>query len=379
MVQSVLLRGMTWDHSRGYDPMVATAAAYKNIHPEVEIIWEKRSLQAFADRPIDEMASEFDLMVIDHPHVGDVVSSGSLVALDDVAREKELQVLATQSVGPSHKSYQFDGHQWALAIDAATPVATYRPDRISTPPKNWSEVLDLAQQGQVAFALIPINALMVFFGLAKNMDMVIADTPDRFVSGEDGAIILELLVEIVAHMDPRCLALDPIGIFDWMGNEKDGPVYSPFGYGYTNYSRDGYCAYPLVFVDAPGVGDSGPRGTVLGGTGIAVSSKSSHRDIAVDYAFWIAGADCQSGLFYDAGGQPANSIAWESATCNASCQNFFINTRRTLETSWVRPRHAGYMAFQEKAGNIVHACLRNEVGITATVLALQNAYVESQI
>jgi multiple sugar transport system substrate-binding protein len=27
-----------------------------------------------------------------------------------------------------HRSYEFDSHQWALAIDAATPSASYRPD-----------------------------------------------------------------------------------------------------------------------------------------------------------------------------------------------------------------------------------------------------------
>ena len=31
------LRGMTWDHSRGYDPMLATAAAYAAAHPGVTI------------------------------------------------------------------------------------------------------------------------------------------------------------------------------------------------------------------------------------------------------------------------------------------------------------------------------------------------------
>lgn len=98
-------------------------------------------------------------------------------------------------------------------------------------------------------------------------------------------------------MAPKCLTLDPIGVLDWMGNVTDGPAYSPFGYGYTNYSRDGYCSYPLVFADAPGIGVDDPRGTVIGGTGIAVSASSEYKDIAVDYAFWIAGAQCQLACF----------------------------------------------------------------------------------
>jgi len=82
MDKPVKLRGMTWDHARGYDPMVATSDAYMATHPGVEISWEKRSLQAFADRPIADMAADYDLMVIDHPHVGEVAESGQLLALD---------------------------------------------------------------------------------------------------------------------------------------------------------------------------------------------------------------------------------------------------------------------------------------------------------
>ena len=83
----ITLRGMTWDHARGFDPMVATSAAYARTHPGVTITWERRSLQAFADRPISEMAATYDLMVIDHPHVGEVAKQGNLLPLDGRAKQ----------------------------------------------------------------------------------------------------------------------------------------------------------------------------------------------------------------------------------------------------------------------------------------------------
>ena len=187
-----------------------------------------------------------------------------------------------------------------------------------------------------------------------------------------------MLREIVALMDRRCLELDPIGVYEWMGRTADAPAYSPFGYGYTNYSRDGYCRFPLVFAGAPGVGDNGPRGTVIGGTGIAVSARSNHQDIATDYAVWIAGAECQKGLFFESGGQPANAVAWEDDGCNAATRNFFRNTRTTLETVWLRPRYDGYMGFQDRGGDIIHACLRGEANVASTVESLQAAYEESR-
>lgn len=368
------LRGMTWDHSRGFDPVVATAKKYGELNPGVEIRWERRSLQAFADRPIKDMASEYDLMVIDHPHVGEVAGSGLLTAFDQVGRDADLELLAGQSVGPSHESYQFNGHQWGLAIDAATPVASFRPDRLSRVPENWEEVLELAADGQVGFALIPINALMTFFGMARNLNFAVAEDPDQLIAPEHGTRVLEEMLNIVSLMAPRCLELDPIGILEWMGRSKDGPAYSPFGYGYTNYSRDGYCPYPLVFADAPGFGKRGSRGTVLGGTGIAVSSLSEHHDAAIDYAFWIASAECQSGLYFASGGQPGNAVAWESDACNDSSRDFFYNTRATLERSWLRPRYDGYMGFQETAGELIHSCLRGEVTVAQTLTNLEQAY-----
>jgi len=378
MDDPIILRGITWDHSRGFDPMVATSKKYTETHPGVEIVWEKRSLQAFADRPIQEMTEAYDLMVIDHPHVGEVAESGLLVALDTVGRDAELAALSAQTVGPSYNSYNIGEHLWGLAIDAATPVATYRPDLLDAAPTRWNEVVDLARKGKVGFALIPINALMTFLGMARNQGMTVAENPYQFIAEEDGVRVLSDMLEIVGLVDRRCLSLDPIGVFEWMGRDRNAPAYSPFGYGYTNYSRDGYCDFPLVFTDAPGFGDNGPRGTVIGGTGIAVSAQSSHRDIAVDYAFWIAGAECQSGLFFEAGGQPGNAVAWENGACNAACLNFFTNTRETLETSWVRPRYDGYMDFQDAAGDIIHKCLRGEATVAKTLGSLQNAYLESR-
>ncbi len=371
------LRGMTWDHSRGYDPMVATSRAYAAAHPGVTISWEKRSLQAFADRPIAEMADACDLMVIDHPHVGEVAGSGLLLALDGLGRDAEVATLAGQSVGASHPSYEFSGRQWALAIDAATPVAAFRADLIDAAPTEWDGVMDLARAGRVAFALVPVNALMTFMGMARNIGAAVAEGAD-LIDRAAGAEVLDRMAAIFALMDRRCLTLDPIGIYDWMGGQADAPAYAPFGYGYTNYSRAGYCRFALTFADAPGIGGHGPRGTVLGGTGIAVSAASAHRDIAVDYAFGIAGAACQQGAFFDAGGQPGNAVAWDSDRCNAATRDFFRRTRQTLESAWVRPRYDGYMGFQDRGGDIVHAFLRDGSPVPATLDALQTAYAASR-
>jgi multiple sugar transport system substrate-binding protein len=59
------LTGITWNHTRGYLPLVAAAQRFADRDPSVEIIWHTRSLQEFADAPIERLAESFDLLVLD--------------------------------------------------------------------------------------------------------------------------------------------------------------------------------------------------------------------------------------------------------------------------------------------------------------------------
>ncbi|MBI4279837.1 MAG: hypothetical protein HY660_15410 [Armatimonadetes bacterium] len=126
----IRLRGMTWGHPRGYGPMVATARAYTAAHPGVEIAWDRRSLQAFEEFPVDVLAREYDLLVIDHPHIGEAARAGCLAALDRTGRDGELEALARASMDVSHHSYQYDRYQWALAHrDAGRGLPAQSPVR----------------------------------------------------------------------------------------------------------------------------------------------------------------------------------------------------------------------------------------------------------
>ena len=75
------LKGMTWDHPRGYDPLAACSALWRE-RTGVAVTWERRSLQDFESFPVDELARQYDLIVIDHPHVGQVTREGCLLPFD---------------------------------------------------------------------------------------------------------------------------------------------------------------------------------------------------------------------------------------------------------------------------------------------------------
>ena len=61
---TILLKGITWGHSRGFLPMVATAQRFHETHSDVRIEWDIRSLQEFADFSIAGLAQVYDLLVI---------------------------------------------------------------------------------------------------------------------------------------------------------------------------------------------------------------------------------------------------------------------------------------------------------------------------
>ena len=191
------LKGISWDHPRGFAPMVSTASEYKKKNTEVEIIWDKRPLQAFADRPIEEMAYEYDLMVIDHPHVGEASRKELLIEFDKAEKFKnDLKELAINSVGLSHKSYEFNNHQYALAIDAAAPVAAYRPGSLDDIPGTFEEVIKLAEKSKVILAIKPVDSISYFNSIAANMGHPINKNENEFMDKKIGLIILKLMKKL---------------------------------------------------------------------------------------------------------------------------------------------------------------------------------------
>jgi multiple sugar transport system substrate-binding protein len=357
------LKGMTWSHPRGYDPMVATAMEWA-AKTGVTIQWDKRSLQDFESFPVEELARQYDMIVIDHPHVGQVVDEGCLAPLDVRGREAEREALAQGSVGRSYPSYAYAGHQWAFPIDAATQVMAYRADLIDA-PKSWDDVVALAKAGRVVFPLLPPHSMMSFFTLTANLGHPCSVEQGPLVDTATGLRAIEMLAEVAQHLDPADFSMDPIATSEAMARPDAKVALMPLGYGYVSYAVAGFRPHQLTFADIP---LPGAKGSALGGTGIAVSAFSQHRQAAIDYAYWVASADVQRSLYASSGGQPGHATAWEDGAVNAAAGNFYRGTRKTLEGAYVRPRHNGYMAFQDAASKRLTAGLTAREA-PATILA----------
>ena len=373
--QTLQLRGMTWDHPRGVDPLLACSRIWRE-RTGVEIVWERRSLQDFESYPVAELAARYDLIVVDHPHVGQVTAEGCLTPLDVPGREAERAAMAAGSVGPSYPSYNWNGRQWAFPIDAAAQVQVRRPDRVEALGA-WTDVTDAARQGLVLCPLRPPHSLMALFtlcGLAGRSPE--AEGPELF-DPETAAAAYETLRELAALVDPACYELDPIAVLERLAAGETDAVCAPLIYGYVSYARDGFRPARLAFSDLPVVAGVGPAGSAIGGTGIAVSAMSRAREAAIDFAYWVAGAQAQAGSYAAGGGQPGHAAAWESADVNAATDGFYAATRATLEASWLRPRHDGYMPFQHHASVRLNEQLQHGVPARQAIAELNALFRRS--
>lgn len=382
MAQKIQLKGITWGHSRGLLPMVATAQRYEELHPDVEIIWKKRTLQEFADKSIEQLAAEYDLLVIDHPWTGHAAAKKVIVPFDDYLDRAYLEDQRLNSVGKSYVSYNFENKQWALPIDAATPVAASRPDLLSALglalPSTFDDVLALADQGRVAFSLLPIDVLMSFYMFCCSLGEAPCEKEGEVISPLIGKQALSLFKALADRVDARFYKKNPFMVFEDMVN-NDEIAYCPFAYGYSNYARDGYGRKLLHFHDLVTLHDQGPMISTLGGAGLAISADSAHVDVAMDYAQFVGSSQVQSTLYVDNGGQPGHLKAWQDVEVNRRTSNFFLNTLPTLERAFLRPRYFGHMHFQDHAGDVVVDYLKNGGEEQVVLDKLNEMYKQSRL
>jgi multiple sugar transport system substrate-binding protein len=346
--------------------MVAAAAVWRSVRG-VEVTWEARPLSAFNDQPVDELTADYDLVLFDHPMVGAIARAGCLAPLDELLPEDVLDDHAADTVGGSHASYHYAGHQWGLAVDAACQVAASRPDLVAAYevelPTTWDDVVALgrALPGKVVVPLYPADALCGLLTISANLGSPLDEEASGF--SHDAVALLATLAEVV---DRSSFGLNPPAVLDLM-TRGEAIVYAPLLFGYTNYSRPCVTGSRVCFTDIPtaiptartrgpvesdpgeSADSAGPRGSTLGGAGIGLSATSAHRTEAAAFASWVSGAAAQRYVVLPNEGQPASAATWSDPSADAMVGGFFSDTRATMDAAWTRPRAPWWRAFQEEA------------------------------
>ena len=376
---TAILRGITWGHSRGITPLLAASQRYEELHPEVQIQWKKRTLQEFADFPIEKLTADYDLLIIDHPWVGTAAATGCVLPLEKYLDKEYLSNQLANSVGGSHESYNYEGSQWALAIDAATPAASYRADLLEkngvTVPQTWEEVIALAQKGKVAVPAIPIDLLMNFYSFCIACGTVPFANKEEVVDAETGIVAIRTMQQLYSLVDRKLFDCNPIAVAELMSSTDDFWC-CPFAYGYSNYSRAGFAKKLLHYTNVVSVNGNKLR-TTIGGTGLAVSASSALKNIAADFAAWVVSEEIQKTIYVQHGGQPGHLQAWLSPEANSIANGFFSNVLPVMQNGYIRPRYHGYLYFQDHAGLPLQQCLMGKAEPGEVLKAMNVIYKKS--
>jgi multiple sugar transport system substrate-binding protein len=375
-----VIKGITWGHSRGYTPLVACAQRYQELHPDIEISWTKRTLQEFADFSIESLAKQYDLLVFDHPWIGNAAKVNCLLKLNEHLPKDFLKNQEENTVGGSFKSYEYEGSQWALAIDAATPAASYRPDLFLkynyVVPANWDDLIELAKKGKVAISSAEVDLALHFLMFCISAGEYPFSTDNEVISLAKGKEALQYMRQLWSLCDKEIFGLNPIQIAELM-TTSDKYWYCPFAYCYSNYSREGYAEKQLTYCDMVSDKKHGRFMSTLGGAGLAISASTKEREACLNFTKWITSPIIQRTLYAEHGGQPGHREAWVSEKLNGYMNNFFLNTLSTLDRAYVRPRYHGFNHFQDNAGKFIKEYLLNSGDEKAILQNLNDLYFES--
>lgn len=327
-------RGLTWDHPRGFNALNAAGGP---------VDWAVQPLEGFESAPIAELCAEYDLVVLDHPHLGEALAQDCLAPLDTVFPADALARIARGAIGPAYSSYAMAGRQWALPLDAATQVMALRPDLTDARPETWDEVDALSVKGHVTLSLAGPHAALSFLSVCAALDPALDMRDGGWPRDATAETAIEILAPLAARTPAHTKVLNPIGLLDLMGRGDDIHLI-PLVYGYVNYTR---ARRTVAFHDAPRAG--GRPGSILGGTGIAISSRAQVDEALRDHLLWLMSEEAQCGFIPDHDGQPGLRSAWADPKVNAAWGDFYVSTAATLETAAIRPRHEGYIALQSRA------------------------------
>lgn len=363
----MILKGMTWDHPRGFDPVVAASETYFE-KTGIKVEWDKRSLQAFADAPIHTLAETYDFVVLDHPHVGQVSEKGALLPLPAPTD-------ASASLGGSAESYVWNNQCWAYAVDAACQMAAFRPDLSTALPTKWEQFLgEDATRFRAVTPLLPVDAFDMFMTLVagRGGEKMPLD-PTHFVSESNGLFALEILRALYRLGPDAQVDMNPIHVLELL-SETDEFACSPCLFGYVNYARPDFRKHRVSYFDMPLCeGFSQPR-AILGGAGIGVSANTAHPEEATQFAQWITSPEVQSGVYLANNGQPANRHTWLDHQNAPDVAGFFKGGFATIDNAWTRPREPWFLEYVDAVCEIMPDFFRKNIPSEIFLATLNTLY-----
>ncbi|MEO9146435.1 MAG: extracellular solute-binding protein [Ginsengibacter sp.] len=320
--------------------------------------------------------NDYDLVVIDHPWAGFCFDRNLVLDLKNLLDPSQWNDLEPNCVGPSFKSYIFENKLLAIPIDMATPVPSWRPDLIAKNglqlPATWNDLIVMADKKHVIMPGFGADLFLNWLMLLHALDAHPFDSPDTIAEKEKAIEAMSLLKRLAEPMPEEILSWNPIIIAELM-TRHDKYTYCPFAYSYSNYCRPSFVDKPLQYGNLVQLNGK-PLRSILGGTGISISSSCKETELALGFSLYCASSQVQSNIYTYAGGQPARKEAWLSENLIPFTGGFFPDSYLSHENALVRPRYNGYVSLQEKAGVPLQNFIKGNISANKTWETIEECY-----
>ena len=349
------ITGVTFAHPRITRPLRRISEAFNALSDTVDVMWNEHPLEAFEELSLCDLSERYDIFAFDHPLIGDALRGDCLVNLEQ-ERPGLSRLLGPQGLGPSLSSYQVgDEALYGVPFDGAAQVAAYvRSEFESLPrPRSLDELIAFTQErgrGSVVIPLRPAHAGCTLMTIAASIAPLSARDSRFFIDPTRLSASYSMLSTLTKHVSPESFELDPIEMLNEMAADSD-ILYSPFTFGYGTYASALNLGRTIGFEDSLQVSAS-PNRAIMGGAGIGVSTKSPHKEVAIDFVNFLISSPSAHELLQAERGQSGLRSQWKSTLDSDMHKYFFEPTRNSMETGFVRPRYPGFVSFLKGFGSL---------------------------
>lgn len=380
-----VLRGITWQNPRGYDPLVAASVQWMAAHPGDQIEWFQQPWYQFEETILASLAAgdgRYDLIMFDHPWTGKLAEEKWLIPWDQLVTPDYLDALRARTIAPSMESYEWGEHLWALPLDAACHSALLRSDLIerSSLPQTWEDLEAWASNQHrppyrygLVLSLEGVLGSCLFLSLMAGLGHPAYHDEENPVCDRAAAeYVLTLLKRLIAFTPPGSTQWGPWDIYDHLC-ANDDVAYCPSIFAYVNYfesvSERGN-ALRLAKVPAFAGHDSGRA--ILGGVGLGIAHTCPDPGFAAEYGAFLMSEIIQHGVFPAHHGQPATLSAWTDPAINARVGDFYHDLRANMQHAYIRPRYAAFHQLELANGRALQAWWDDEAMLAETLQRLRS-------
>jgi multiple sugar transport system substrate-binding protein len=335
------------------------------------VAWDRQPLEGFESHPIADLATRYDLIVLDHPHLGEAIAENCLQPVQDWFPAVDLVHIAATTIGSALASYRWANRHFALPLDVAAQVIPRDPVRLPEAPDTWDEVEHAASRVPVALSTAGPYAALTFLSLCVSF----GEPPggEDFISDGVGREALARMRQLARSAPAGSDQLNPIGLLEAIATGESITMV-PLVYGYAPYTTPTAGQRGVAFSEAPRMAPSSRRGSVLGGTGIALSARARPSCDLVRHVSWLMSEEAQTAFIPARAGQPSHRAAWTSEAVNQAAGNFYRATLETVETAYVRPRFDGWITFQTSASKATRAALTDDTPAARVLSSIRDRW-----